>query len=408
MRRTISYGRQTIDEDDIRAVISALRSDHLTQGPLCEEFEKAICGYTGARYAVACANGTAALHLACMAAGVGKGDSVITSPVTFLASANCAVYLGAAPLFADIDPLTFNISPDEVEKKLKCNSNVKAIIPVHFAGLPADMEAISKAARKRGIVIIEDACHALGALLRTDNGKWTRAGDCSHSDMTVFSFHPVKSITTGEGGAITTNDRKLYERLKTLRAHGVVKDPASFVNGTQAPWYYEMHSPGFNYRLSDVQCALGVSQMRKLDKFIERRRDLAALYSGLLSKYSFIKTQMVPDGRLSAFHLFPVRIPFRDMGVSKKEWFSLMDDLGIRLQVHYIPLHLQPFFQNEFGYRKGDFPAAEELYSEEVSLPIYPLLTDEEAGFITEAIISTIACAAASPKSIAREDRAGA
>lgn len=406
MRRSISYGRQTIDEDDIRAVVSALRSDYLTQGPLCEEFEKAICGYTGARYAVACANGTAALHLACMAAGVGRGDSIVTSPVTFLASANCAVYLGATPLFADIDPCTFNISPEEVEKKLKYNSNVKAIIPVHFAGLPADMEAISKAARKRGIVIIEDACHALGALWRTKEGKWTRVGDCSHSDMTVFSFHPVKSITTGEGGAITTNDKKIYERLKRLRAHGVVKDPASFVNNEQAPWYYEMHSLGFNYRLSDVQCALGLSQMKKLDKFIERRREIAALYSGLLSKYPFIETQRITDDSLSAFHLYPVRIRFDEMNVSKKEWFSLMDDIGIRPQVHYIPLHLQPFFQKEFGYRKGDFPAAERFYSEEVSLPIYPSLTNEEAGFVTEAVVSTIACAAAPSRRTACGERA--
>ncbi len=398
MRRAISYGRQTIEEDDIRAVVEALRSEFLTQGPLCEEFEQAISAYTGAKYAVACSNGTAALHLACMAAGVGKNDSVITSPVTFLASANCAVYLGAAPVFADIDPTTFNISPEEIERKLNYNSSVKAVIPVHFAGLPADMERISQVARKRGLIIIEDACHALGAGWKPSGGKWDKVGSCSHSDMTVFSFHPVKSITTGEGGAITTNDRKLYERLKTLRSHGVTKDPASFVNGGSSAWYYEMHFPGFNYRLSDIQCALGLSQIKKIDRFIERRRSIASLYSGLLSRYSFIKTPASSEDRLGSFHLYPVRIPFNEIGVSKKEWFALMEDLGIRLQVHYIPLNLQPFFQKAFGYRKGDFPASEEFYSEEVSLPIYPSLTDEEAGFITEAVISTLACAAAIPK----------
>lgn len=365
----------------------------LTQGPLVDRFEEALCEYTGARYAVCCSNGTAALHLACLAAGITEGDKAVTSPVTFLASSNAAIYVGATPVFADINPETFNIDPVEIERKIKENPGVKALISVHFAGNPCDMEAIHSIAKKHGLIIIEDACHALGAEWKDAAGRLHKVGSSINSDMTVFSFHPVKSITTGEGGAITTNDKRLYERLKLFRSHGVTRDNASFINEADGPWYHEMHELGFNYRLSDIQCALGLSQLKKLDSFINRRNEIAALYSNLLRKYPFIKTPSVGGKAKSAFHLYPARIDFEGLGVNKGLWFELMRKTGINLQVHYIPVHLQPYYQKAYGFKKGDFPRAEKFYSQEVSLPIYPLLADEEIGAVVEAIVSTIACA---------------
>ncbi|MEK7773572.1 MAG: UDP-4-amino-4,6-dideoxy-N-acetyl-beta-L-altrosamine transaminase [Deltaproteobacteria bacterium] len=402
MKRTISYGQQTIDEDDIACVVRALGSGTLTQGPLIQEFEDAVTEHTGARYAVACSNGTAALHLACLAAGLGNKDTVITSPITFLASSNAALYVGAVPVFADIDPETFNIDPSEIEKKIENTPGVKAVIPVHFAGLPCDMERICAIARRRGLTVIEDACHALGASWKEKDGPWRAVGSSTHSDMTVFSFHPVKSITTGEGGAVTTNDRALYERLKLLRSHGVTKDVGQFALRNAAPWHYEMHALGYNYRLSDIQCALGVSQMKKLGRFIERRTRIAELYTAILSRYPFIKLPVVRHGFKSAYHLYPVRIAFDEIGVCKAEWFELMKKIGVNLQVHYIPVHLQPYYRKMFGYGAGDFPVAERFYETEVSLPIYPLLTDEEVGAVTAGILSTLAHASARGAKAAR------
>ena len=391
-KRVISYGRQTIEPDDVEAVVKALGSGMLTQGPLVEEFERKLAAYTGAKYAVVCSNGTAALHLACKAAGLGPGDKVLTSPLTFLASANAALYVGARPDFADIERETFNIDPAEVEKKVKASPSVKALIPVHFAGSPCGMERLGRIARERNLIVIEDACHALGASWTDTKGTVRKVGSSSHSDMTVFSFHPVKSITTGEGGAITTNSRKLYERLLSLRTHGTVKDSTKLFNPEGLPWYYEMQDLGFNYRLTDLQCALGVSQLKKLDRFIARRSELATLYGRLLSKYPFIKTPAVQPGRDSAWHLFPVRIDFAGLGASRKDLFELMSAIGINLQVHYIPVHLQPYYRG-LGFKPGDFPQAERFYEQEVSLPIYPLLSDEEAGAVVEALLSTLACA---------------
>ncbi len=395
MQSMISYGRQTIEEDDIAAVVKALKSATLTQGPLVEEFEEALCSYTGARYAVSCSSGTAALHLACVAADLTAGDGVLTSPVTFLASANAALYAGATPAFADIDPLTYNIDPKRIEEKLQRTKGLRAVIPVHFAGLPCDMEGIRRIARRKRLVVIEDACHALGAAWRDSRGRWRTVGSCSHSDMTVFSFHPVKTITTGEGGAITTNDEGLYKRLKSLRSHGVTKDSRSFRNASEGPWSYEMQELGFNFRLTDIQSALGISQIKKIDRFVQRRTEIASKYTRLLSRYHFIKTPHQPEGSKSANHLYPVWIAFDEIGASRKQWFELMKDIGISLQVHYIPVHLQPFYQESFGYRTGDFPDAEHLYSGEVSLPIYPSLTDEEVSTVVAAVISTLACTVA-------------
>lgn len=395
-KRAISYGRQTIEADDIEAVAKALASGMLTQGPLVEEFERKLAAYTGAKYAVVCSNGTAALHLACKAAGLGPGDKVLTSPLTFLASANAALYVGARPDFVDIDSATLNIDPTEVEKKVKACPSVKAIIPVHFAGAACDMEELGRIAKEHNLIVIEDACHALGASWTASNGEVRKVGSCSNSDMTVFSFHPVKSITTGEGGAITTNSRKLHERLIALRTHGVVKESAKLFNPEGLPWYYEMQDLGFNYRLTDIQCALGISQLKKLDRFMARRRELASLYTRLLSKYEFIKTPSEKAGHESAWHLYPIRIDFDGLGAARKDLFELMSAIGINLQVHYIPVHLQPYYRG-LGFKPGDFPKAERFYDEEVSLPIYPLLADEEAGAVAEALLSTLACAAANP-----------
>ena len=399
VRRPISYGRQTIDESDIEAVVNALRSGFLTQGPMVEKFEEALSAYTGARFTVVCSSGTAALHLACMAAGIGLKDGVVTSPLTFLASANCAVYTGARPYFADIDPETLNIDPFEIEKKLAEEPSIKAVIPVHFAGLPCDLEKIHEIAKARGALVIDDACHALGARWKDTKGQWHKVGSPGYSDMTVFSFHPVKSITTCEGGAITTNDPELYERLKTLRAHGVVKDRARLKSGHHAPWYYEMQSLGYNYRLSDIQCALGVSQLSRLDSFLERRGRIASFYDSALKKHQFIKTPARAYGKESAHHLYPALIDFEGLGVCKSRWFDLMKVAGVHPQVHYIPVHLHPWYAESYGYKRGDFPNAEAAYEREVSLPIYPLLKDEEAGAVVEAIISSIACAAVHKRS---------
>ncbi|MBI5344329.1 MAG: UDP-4-amino-4,6-dideoxy-N-acetyl-beta-L-altrosamine transaminase [Deltaproteobacteria bacterium] len=392
----LSYGRQTIEDDDIASVVEALRSGMLTQGPRVEAFEEALASYTGARYAVVCSSGTGALHLACLAAGIGEGDGVLTSPNTFAASSNCALYTGALPFFADIDLETGNIDPDMVEEAISKDLRIKAVIPVHYSGLPCDMEEISRAARRGGLVVIEDACHALGASWEGGDGKREMVGAGTYSDMTVMSFHPVKAITTGEGGAITTNDRKLFERLKLFRNHGITKNPDMFLDksGKDARWHCEMQALGFNYRLSDIQCALGISQLKKIDRFIARRTEIAGLFSSALASYPFIKTPQGGGKRKSAHHLYPIRIPFDEIGVSKADWFSLMAGIGFGLQVHYIPVHLHPYYRDRLGFKPGDFPRSERFYAEEVSLPIYPDLTDEEAGSVVEALISTLSCAA--------------
>jgi len=330
-----------------------------------------------------------------MAAGVEKGGAVVTSPLTFLATSNAAMHAGAVPVFTDIDSVTYNIDPDELEKTLSYNTNVQAIVPVHFAGLPSDMEAIYRIASKKGIPVIEDACHALGAEWKGRDGKWKKVGACTYSQMTVFSFHPVKSITTAEGGAVTTNDRRLYEKLKRLRSHGVTKDPDEFINGVVAPWYHEMHELGYNYRLSDIQSALGISQLNKLDGFLKRRQEIADIYSASFSRFSVIRTPYESTRARSSRHLYPALIDFDEIGVSRRDFFELMRGIGINLQVHYIPVHLQPYYRMKFGYGPGDFPKAEAFYLKEVSLPIYPLLTDEEAGAVAAGMISTLACASA-------------
>jgi len=386
-KRPIAYGGQTIDGADTRSVLKTLGSARLTQGPAVTAFEEALAAYTGARYAVACASGTAALHISCLAAGLGQGHRAITTPNTFVATANAVLYTGAIPLFADIEADTGAMDLRRVSEAM--TKDVKAVIPVHYGGAPLDTAALRASAGGDDVFIIEDACHALGASRQDASGVRQMVGSCNNSDMTVFSFHPVKSITTGEGGAVTTNERGLYERLMELRSHGITRTPPP--GESWPPWKYEMRSLGFNYRISDIQCSLGISQLKKIDSFMERRREIAALYERLFASHGdIIKTPATPPECESAWHLYPIRIDFKGLGADKKKWFELMRQEGVALQVHYIPVHLQPYYCERFGYGEGDYPEAERFFSEEASLPIFPSLTGRDVNFIAATVISTL------------------
>ncbi len=360
--KTFNYGKQNIDDNDIQAVVKTLKSDFLTCGPKVREFEEAICNYTGAKYCVTVSNATAGLHLAVLAAGLEKGDEVITSPNTFLASSNCILYADGAVKFADIELETANIDPNEIRKQI--TSKTKGIIPVHFAGQSCDMEEISEIAKAHNLFVIEDAAHAIGS-----DYKDTKVGSCKYSDMTVFSFHPVKTITTGEGGAITTNNKNLYDKLLALRSHGMHRD-ADF-----PPHYYEMRELGFNYRLTDIQASLGIEQLKKLNEFKKRRREIVDFYNKNLNLPHLIEK----DFSNACFHLYPVLVNNRD------EFFNKAKQVGLNLQVHYIPVHTQPYYQN-LGFQKGDYPKAELYYSKTISLPLYPDLTDEDLNEIVDRI----------------------
>jgi len=375
----IQYGRHFIDEDDIQAVIAQIRSGWLTQGPKVAEFENAVAHYVGAKFAVAVSNGTAALHLACLAAGVGEGHKVVTTPNTFVASANAAHFVGATAHFADIDPQTLNIDPAALEEECRKLKTVKAVIPVHFAGLPCSMPTIRSIADKYDAVVIEDAAHALGASY-PDGG---RVGNCKYSDMTTLSFHPVKMITTGEGGMITTNSEALYRRLLRLRSHGINKldDPLqntaeAFTDGEVNAWYYEMQELGFNYRITDIQAALGLSQLGKLEKFIQRRRELALGYDRIFAQSGLVSPQQSQWRNLSSLHLYVVRIPFRKIGVPRHHFMRNLQNRGFVTQVHYIPVHLHPYYRQK-GYAPGRYPISEEYFEEGLSIPLFYGLSDE-------------------------------
>lgn len=346
---TIPYGRQSLDDNDIAAVVDVLRGDWLTCGPAVDQFESALCAVTGARHAVVMANGTAALHAALWAAGIGAGDTVVTSPLSFHASASCALYVGAKPAFADIDPKTLNI---DLGGMPACD----ALVAVHYAGLPVELGALS--ARPR--VVVEDAAHALGA--RTPDGP---VGNCAHSDMACFSFHPVKAITSAEGGAVTTNSDKLADRLRRFRSHGTVSHPE------HGGWYYEIEDLGYNFRLSDVQAALGTSQLGKLPRFIERRNELAARYRELLADAPLDLAPEPAIGTRHAYHLFPVRVP------NRRAVYDAMHAAGIRVQVHYVPIYRHPVYQR-LGFSASDYPETEKAYEALLSLPMFPALTDEQ------------------------------
>ena len=379
----IGYGHQYIDDSDIEAVVNVLKSDYLTQGPSVSAFEKKICDITGAKYCVSVSNATAGLHIAVAALGLQEGAEGITTPNTFLASSNCMVYNNVKPVFADIDAVSYNIDPVEIEKHI--TSKTKLLIPVHFAGLPCEMEKISSIAKKNNLYVIEDAAHAIGS--QYADGSYV--GNCKYSQMTVFSFHPVKTITTGEGGAVTTNDEKLYKKLCMLRSHGTTKDE-NLLTTNPGPWYYEMQSLGFNYRMTDIQAALGVSQLNKLDFFKKRRREVIAKYNKAFAGMKFLKTPLEPENVCSCFHLYATQIDFNALGKTRTQVMQELREKGIGTQVHYIPVSTQPYYKNTFGYKDGDYPVAEKYYDQELSLPLYPGLSDDDVDTVIKAVKEVI------------------
>ncbi|MEJ8303649.1 UDP-4-amino-4,6-dideoxy-N-acetyl-beta-L-altrosamine transaminase [Saccharibacillus sacchari] len=371
----LPYGKQLLDEADIEAVVQVLKGDFITQGPAIQAFERKVADHVGARYGVAFSNGTAALHGACFAAGITDGDEVVTTPLTFLASSNCVLYQGGTPVFADIDPLTYNIDPRQVEKKL--TPRTKAIIPVDFSGQPAEMDRIQEIARLHNLIVIEDAAHSLGAEYQGRKvGTW--------ADMTMFSFHPVKHITTGEGGMIVTDDEAFYRKLLLFRSHGMTREPQELTRN-DGPWYYEMQELGYNYRMTDIQAALGVSQMDKLDGFVARRRELAGIYNrGLAEIEGLILPEQHVDAN-SSWHLYVVRFLPEHFQYSRKEIFEQLRGLNIGVNVHYIPVHLQPYYQR-LGYLKGSCPNAEQYYETCITLPLFPGMTDEDCEYVIQAV----------------------
>ena len=379
----IYYGRQDINEADIQAVEAVLRSDFLTQGPAIERFEQRVAQYCGVKYAVAVCNATSALHIACLAAGLGKGDLLWTSPITFVASANCARYCGADVDFVDIDENTYNMSVPALEQKLQEAKRQgrlpKIVVPVHMAGQSCDMRAIKKLSEEYGFTLLEDASHCIGA-----DYADTKVGSCAYSDMAVLSFHPVKIITTGEGGMVLTNDAALYEQLCLYRSHGITRDPKHMTKESDGDWYYQQVALGFNYRMTDIQAALGASQMDRLDEFVARRRFLAARYDALLRDLP-LRTPFVLDGAQPSWHLYIVRIDFDRVHKTKQQIFTEMRARGIALNLHYIPVHTQPYYE-ALGFHAEDCPAAMAYYHEALTLPLYPCMTDAEQEMAARAL----------------------
>lgn len=365
----ISYGSQTIDEDDIQSVIETLRSPNLTQGPKIAQFEQAIANYVGAKYAVAFCNGTAALHGACYAAGISEGDEVITSPITFAASANCVRYVGGTVVFADIDEHTYNIDPKQISSKI--TSKTKAIIPVDFTGQPVDINTIMDIAKEHNLIVIEDGAHSLGA-----SYKGRKIG--TQADMTMFSFHPVKPITTAEGGIIVTNNEIYYKNLLKFRSHGI--EPTAYAS-EQGDWYYEMTDLGYNYRMTDLQAALGISQMKKLDEFIEQRREIAAMYTEAFKDIEGITVPKQLDETESGWHLYMIQIE----NINRKQVFDAMRAANIGVHVHYIPVYWHPYYKN-LGYEQGLCPIAEAWYEKALTLPIHPKLKENEVNYIVDTL----------------------
>lgn len=368
----IPYGKHCIEQDDIDAVVAALQEDYIATGPGIGKFEEEFAEYVGAKYAVAVSSGTAALHACCFAIGIEEGDEVITTPFTFAASANCVLYCGGTPIFADIDINTYNIDPNEIEKKI--TPNTKAVIPVHFAGQPCDMEKIHYVAGKYGLKVIEDAAHASGAEYY---GK--KIG--SLSDMTIFSFHPVKHMTTCEGGMIATNDEELYKKLKGFRAYCLTKDYEQMKDKTDGPWHYEIQGLGYNYRISDVMCALGRSQLKKLDRFVAKRREVAARYNDELKDVEGIILPYQKDGCNSSWHLYTIQIEDN----RRLEVYTKMKEAGIGIDVHYLPVYKHPYYQ-ENGYRDVCCPNAEKVYSQILSIPIFYKLSYEQQTYVINTI----------------------
>ena len=371
----IPYGRQSIDEADIQAVTEVLKSDYLTTGPIIAEFERAVADYVGSGYAVAVSNGTAALHAACYASGIGPGDEVVTTPLTFAASANCVLYCGGKPVFADVNEKTYNIDPEDIQRKI--TEKTKAIIAVHLAGQPCDMDAIHAIAKEYHLIVIEDGAHALGS-----EYKGKKIG--SVSDMTTFSFHPVKPVTTGEGGMIVTDNKELYQRLRLFRSHGITRD-GELMTQKDGPWFYQQLELGYNYRITDIQCALGCSQMKKLEYFIARRQELAKRYNEAFANCSDIVIPYQMPGTVSGWHLYIIQVKNHN----RREIFDKLRADGIGVNVHYIPVYMHPYYQ-EHGFKNVHCPVAEEIYSNMISLPLYPGLTDEQQEFVIRKVKESV------------------
>ncbi|TCS83311.1 UDP-4-amino-4,6-dideoxy-N-acetyl-beta-L-altrosamine transaminase [Tepidibacillus fermentans] len=375
----LPYGQQWIDEEDIKQVVQVLKGNYLTTGPYITEFEKKIAEYVGANYAVAFSNGTAALHGAAFAAGIQHGDEVITTPMTFAASANCVLYQGGTPVFADIDPQTYNIDPEKIEELI--NEKTKAIIPVDFTGQPVELDRILELAKKHNLIVIEDAAHALGA---TYNDR--KIG--SISDMTMFSFHPVKHITTGEGGIITTNNKEYYEKLLQFRTHGITRDRDKLIEN-HGPWYYEMQFLGYNYRMTDIQAALGISQLKKIDQFVETRKNYAEIYNNAFKDMEEVTIPYQMKEGSSSWHLYILRLNFNQLTASRKEIFEALLKENIGVNVHYLPVYWHPYYQ-ELGYKKGLCPNAEKLYEEIITLPLFPKMSVLDVQDVIKAVKKVI------------------
>ncbi|MFD2333514.1 UDP-4-amino-4,6-dideoxy-N-acetyl-beta-L-altrosamine transaminase [Cohnella sp. GCM10020058] len=374
-KKWLPYGRQWIGRDDIRAVVNVLKSDFLTTGPSVDAFEAKLAEYVGARHAVSFSNGTAALHAACYAAGIGPGDEVVTAPLTFAASANAVLFRGGMPVFADIDERTWNIDPAAVEQRI--TPKTKALLPVHYAGQPADLGALSALAKRHGLIVIEDAAHALGARYR---GK--RIGGIG--DMTAFSFHPVKSITTGEGGAVTTDNPDFYERLLAFRTHGITRDPRK-LERQPGGWHYEMQQLGYNYRMTDLQAALGISQLRKADRFLERRRRYAAMYDEAFAGTKELTLPCQEPFARSAWHLYAVRLNTGTLRADRGDVYEALRRENVGTNVHYLPVYLHPYYRN-LGYEPGLCPRAERLYDEILTLPLFPKMSKRDVRDVIQAV----------------------
>ena len=384
----IPYGRQDISQADIDAVLDVLKSDFLTQGPQVPRFEQCVAQHVGASHALAVNSATSALHIACLALGLGPGDRLWTTPITFVASANCALYCGAEVDFVDIDPRTYNLCPQALARKLEQaereGSLPKVVVAVHLCGQPCDMQAIHALARRYGFKVIEDASHAIGGKYRDEF-----IGNCRYSDITVFSFHPVKIITTAEGGMALTNDAELANRMALLRSHGITRDPAQMTHEADGPWYYQQIDLGFNYRMTELQAALGNSQMERLDAFVARRHQLASRYDDLLADLPVTTPWQHPDS-YSGLHLYVIRLQLDKIARTHRQVFEALREQGIGVNLHYIPVHTQPYYQR-MGFRQGDYPEAERYYAEAISLPMFQTMTEAQQDEVVAAVRKAVA-----------------
>lgn len=371
----LAYGKQKIDEDDINSVVKVLKGDYLTTGPIVSEFENSVAKYVGTKYAVAVSNGTAALHMACYAAGISEGDEVLVPAITFAASSNCVLYCGGKPVFIDIDPKSYNIDINKIKEKI--TNKTKAIIPVDFAGQSVDMDSILKIAEEYNLIVIEDAAHALGSEYKNE-----KVGSKAH--MTEFSFHPVKPITTGEGGVVVTNSKELYEKMILFRSHGITRN-SELMTENQGPWYYEQIDLGYNYRLTDIQSALGLSQIKKLDDFILKRREIVNKYNEAFKELKEIGTPFENEYSKSGYHIYVLLLNLDKLKCGRKEIFEALQAENIGVNVHYLPVYLHPYYK-KLGYKKGECPVAEDIYNRMITIPLFPSMSDKDIKDVIEAV----------------------